>query len=89
MFNRIKPLFINGRRITDSLAIELAEYMNEDRALFVAQLRVERGYTWSLIGEECARVWGKDLCRRPGAGAALCELAAAYLGEDWDYLDSM
>lgn len=89
MFKRNKPLYINGRQITDPIAIQLAEFMNDDRAMFVANLRVERGYTWSLIAEECARAWNKELCAHPGAGQALCGLASAYLGEDWDYLDSL
>ncbi len=89
MFKRIKPLFINGRQITDPLAIEMAEYMNEERALYVAHLRVEREYTWSMITEECAREWGKNFGGRLGAGQSLCGLASAYLGENWDYLDSV
>lgn len=89
MFKRIKPLFIEGREITNPLAIELAQYMNEERALFVAHLRVECEFTWSMIAEECARAWGKDFGGRFGAGQSLCELAAAYLGETSDYLDSL
>jgi hypothetical protein len=40
MFKRLKPLVIHGRQITDPLAIELAQFMNDDRALYVAELPV-------------------------------------------------
>jgi hypothetical protein len=39
MFKRLKPLVIHGRSITDPLAIELAQCMTDERALFVAELR--------------------------------------------------
>jgi hypothetical protein len=89
MFKRLKPLFINGRQITDPLSIELAQYMTEDRALFVAQLRVERELTWRMVALECGRAWGKGWGERQDVGAALCGLAAAHLGEDWTYLDPL
>jgi hypothetical protein len=89
MFKRRKPLFINGRQITDPLSIELAQYMTEDRALFVAHLRVEREYTWRTIAIECGRAWGKGWGEQQDVGEALCGLAAAYLGEDWLYLDTL
>jgi hypothetical protein len=89
MFKRRKPLIVEGWEITDPVAIELAQYLTEDRALFVAQLRVEREYTWRMVGEECGRAWGKDWGTRQDVGAALCGLAAAHLGEDWDYLDTL
>ncbi len=89
MFKRIKPLVIHGRLIMSPLAIELAQYMNEDRALFVAELRVRREYTWRCVAEECGRAWGKAWGERQDVGEALCGLAAAYLGEDWDYLDTL
>ena len=41
MFKRLKPLAIHGRQITDTLAVELAQFMNDDRALYVAELRVQ------------------------------------------------
>lgn len=87
-FKRLKPLLIGRREITNPLAIELAQYVTEDRALFIAHLRVEREYTWRMVAEECARAWGKEWEARQDVGAALCELAAAHLGEDWDYLDT-
>lgn len=88
MFKRINPLVINGRAITDPMAIELAQYMTDERAAFVADLRVTREYTWRMISEECSRAWGKPWGARQDIGAALCGLASAFLGEDWDYLDS-
>jgi hypothetical protein len=88
MFKRLKPLEINGRKITDRLAIELAQYMNEDRALFVAELRVQRGYTWRSVADECGTAWGKGWGPRQDIGAVLCGLASTWLGEGWDYLDT-
>jgi hypothetical protein len=58
MFKRLRPLEIQGRQITDPLAIEVARFMTEDRALFVAERRVRRGYTWRVIAGECGRAWG-------------------------------
>lgn len=55
MFKRIKPLVIHGRTITQPGAAQLAEYMTEERALFVAHLRVEREYTWRMIAEDCGK----------------------------------
>lgn len=89
MFKRLKPLVIRGQQITDPLAVELAQFMNDDRALFVAELRVSRGYTWRMIAEECGRVWGKGWDARQDIGAALCGLASTYLGEGWGYLDAL
>ena len=89
MFHRIKPLVINGRPIRDRLAVELAQYLNEDRALFVADLRVRREFTWRSIAGECGLAWGKPWGDRQDVGEALCGLASAYLGEDWDYLDTL
>lgn len=89
MFNWHKPLVIHGRTITDRLAIELGQFMTEDRALFVAELRVRYKYTWRSVAEECGRAWGKPWDARQDIGDALCGLASAYLGEDWGYLDSL
>ncbi len=89
MFKRLKPLTIQGRTITDPLAIEFAPFMTDDRALFVAELRVQREYTWRSIAEECARAWGKQWETSQDIGRALCTLASAHLGEDWDYLDTV
>ena len=89
MFKRLKPLVIQGREISDPVAIELVQYMTEDRALFVADLRVRREFTWRMVAEECARAWGKHWEARQDIGAALCMLAAAYMGEDSDFLDTM
>jgi hypothetical protein len=89
MFKRLKPLMIHGRTVTDPLAIELAQYLTEDRALFVAELRVQREYTWRSVAEECGRAWGKPWSARQDIGAALCGLASAHLGEDWSYLDAL
>ena len=89
IFKRLKPQVIHGRTITDSLAIELAHYMTEDRALFAAELRARRESTWRSVAEECGRAWGKSWGERQDIGAALCGLASAYLGEDWSYLDTL
>ncbi len=89
MFKRIKPLVIHGRVISEPLAVELAQFMTDDRALFVAELRVSKEYTWRSVAEECGRAWGKSWGDRQDVGAALCGLAAVYLGEDWSYLDSI
>src|SRR5262245_26483520 len=83
MFKRLKPLVILGRQITDPLAIKLAQFMNDARALYVAELRVRRGDTWRMIAEDCGRAWNKGWDARQDIGAALCGLASAYLGEDW------
>ena len=55
----------------------------------MAELRVQRGYTWRAIAEECGRAWGKSWDSRQDIGAALCGSASAYLGEDWGYLDEL
>jgi hypothetical protein len=89
VFKRLKPLVIQGRTITDPLAVELAQFVTEERALFVAELRVSRDYTWRMVAEECGRVWGKPWGTRQDIGATLCGLASAHLGEDWNYLDSL
>jgi hypothetical protein len=89
MFNRLKPLVIHGRTITDPLAARLAQYMTDERALLVAELRVQREYTWRMLAEECGRAWGKSWGPRQDIGAALCGLASAHLGEDWGYLDTL
>jgi hypothetical protein len=89
MFKRLKPLIIRDRQITDPLAVELVRFMNDDRALYVAELRVQRGYTWRAIAEDCGRAWGKGWDGRQDIGAALCGLASAYLGEGWGYLDEL
>ncbi len=82
-------MVIHGRAINDPIALELAQHMTEERALFVAQLRITRQYTWRMISEECSRSWMKDWGSCQVVGAALCTLASAYLGEDWDYLDTL
>ena len=89
MFKRLKPLMIHGRTITDPLAIELAQFMTDERALFVAELRVQRECTWRMVAQECGRAWGKPWGARQDIGAALCGLASARLGEDWSYLDTL
>lgn len=89
MFHRDKPLIIRGRRFTDPLAIRLAQHMTEERAMFVAELRVRRGYTWRMVAEECGRAWHKDWGEDQTVGEALCGLASAYFGEDWSYLDTV
>lgn len=89
MFKRNKPLIVHGRTISNPLAIRLAEHMTEDRALFVAELRVNREHTWRSVADECGRAWHKPWGEDQEVGAALCSLAAAYLGEDWDYLDTL
>jgi hypothetical protein len=89
MFNRNKPLIIHGREITDPLAIRLSQHMTDERAMFVAELRVQREYTWRMIAEECGRAWSKDWDETSDVGEALCALAAAYFGEDWGYLDTL
>ena len=89
MFKRLKPLVIHDRQVTDPLAVELAQFMNDDRALYVAELRVLRGYTWRMVAEECGRAWGKGWDDRQDIGVALCGLASAFLGEDWGYLDEL
>jgi hypothetical protein len=89
VFKRNKPLVIQGQQITDPLAIELAQFMSDDRALYVAELRIQRGYTWRSIAEDCGRAWGKGWSDRQDIGAALCGLASAQLGEDWEYLDEL
>lgn len=88
-FKRLKPLFINGREINSPLAIALAQHMTEDRALFVAQLRVKKEHTLRTVAAECGRAWGKGWGERQDVGEALCGLAAAYLGEGWSYLDTL
>lgn len=55
MFKRVKPLVIHGRTITQPGAAQLAEYMTEERALFVAHLRLEREYTWRMIAKIAER----------------------------------
>jgi hypothetical protein len=80
---------IHGRLITNPLAIELAQYMSDERALFVAELRVQREYTWRMVASECGRAWGKPWAETQDVGAALCGLASAFLGEDWSYLDTL
>jgi hypothetical protein len=87
MFKRNKPLIIRGREITSPLAIKLAQHMTEDRAMFVAELRVQREYTWRMVAEECGQAWSKEWGADQDVGAALCALASAYFGEDRDYLD--
>lgn len=89
MFKRKKPLTIHGRSITDPLAVELAQYMTDERALLVAELRVQREYSWRMVAEECGRAWGKPWGARQDVGEALCGLASAHLGEDWAYLDTL
>jgi hypothetical protein len=88
MFNRVTPLVIHGRAINDPLAVKLAEDMTEERALFIAELRITRQYTWRMISEECSRSWKKEWGSSQVVGEALCTLASAYFGEDWDYLDT-
>jgi hypothetical protein len=89
MFKHSKPLVIHGRQITDPLTVELAQFITNERALYVAQLRVQRGYTWRMIAEECGRAWGNGWTDRQDIGEALCGLASAYLGEDWSFLDEL
>ena len=88
MFKRLKP-WLSTDSITDPLAVELARFMNDDRALYVAELRGRRGYTWRMIAEECGRAWRKEWDDRQDIGEALCGLASAYLGEDCGYLDEL
>lgn len=87
MFNRHQPLYINGRQISSSLAIRMAEQMTEERALFVAMLRRDREYTWRMVAEECGQAWSKPWGADQDVGEALCGLASVYLNEDWDDLD--
>lgn len=89
MFKRLKPLFIGTREITCPLAIYLSQYVTEERALFIAELRVNREYTFRMVAEECSRAWEKDWGDRQDIGDALCRLSAAHLGEEWDYLDTL
>jgi hypothetical protein len=78
---------INGREFSERLIIELAPRVASDRAAFIAELRVDREFTWSMVAEECGKAWQKDWgpCQR--VGQALCRIAAAHLGcEDLDSL---
>ena len=88
MFKRNQPLIIQGRTITNPLAIRLAQYMTEERAAFVADLRITKQFTWRMISGECARAWDKPWGEEQDIGKALCELASAYMGEAHDYLDT-
>jgi len=42
-----------------------------------------------MVAGECGRARSKDWGEDQAVGQALCTLAAAYLGEDWDYLDTL
>jgi hypothetical protein len=56
--------------------------MTAEQAAYVRRLRVDRGYTWRAVAETCAIEWGGDWGSNQLAGMALCERAAAMLGED-------
>ncbi len=63
--------------------------MTDERALFVAELREQREYTWRMVAEERGRAWGKPWVASQDLGEALCGLASAHLEEDWTYLDTL
>lgn len=51
-------------------------------AVFVRDLRVDQKCTWRAVAHHCAEAWGGSWGSNQLAGIALCERAAAVLGED-------
>ena len=55
--------------------------MTVDQATFVRQLRVDHEYTWRAVARACAAAWQTEWGSNQFAGIAICERAAALLGE--------
>lgn len=60
-----------------------AQHMTRERAQYVRDLRVVRGYTWRAVAEACCREWQGpwDPPSNQLMGMALCESAATMRGE--------
>jgi hypothetical protein len=60
--------------------------MTRQHALFVRDLRVNKGYTWRMVADTCRDAWtGEwDWAADQTVGREICERAAAILGEDAD-----
>lgn len=88
---------IKGQELTDDLIETLGQagmkvktgfdietlMMTEDEAQFVRLLRVNEGWTYRGVAQETAKAWKTGWGDNQAAGVALCERAAAILGEDW------
>ncbi|MDE2096386.1 MAG: hypothetical protein KGL39_04005 [Patescibacteria group bacterium] len=66
---------------------EIRERMTAERAYRIRELRVTEGYSWRALASQSADDWGDDATWEPKsnqlAGMALCEIAAASMGEDY------
>jgi hypothetical protein len=49
----------------------------------VRKLRVDGDNTWRGVALECSTAWHTDWGEDQIAGMVLCQLTAAYFGEDW------
>lgn len=56
--------------------------LKPEQAAYVRRLRVDEGRSWRGVAWACAQAWGGDWEHNQLAGMALCERAAAMLGED-------
>jgi hypothetical protein len=68
---------------TKAAADEGLAAMTAEQAVFVRSLRVEKDYTWRAVAATCALEWGGDWGSNQLYGMAICERAAALLGEDY------
>lgn len=62
-----------------------AATITSEQAAFVRKLRVDDGWTWRGVAQECHDAWNGDW--QPPSnqimGMALCEVAAKHFGEDY------
>ena len=59
------------------------EQMTLEQAQFVRHLRVDEGYSWRGVAQECADAWAGDWDSNQLAGMAICERAAQMHDEDY------
>jgi hypothetical protein len=76
-------VFINGRPITNTYLLPFIPLINRERAEFVRRLRVEAGYSYRAVAEECENTWGIEGIGSQIVGMNFCAVAAEYFDEDW------
>ena len=57
--------------------------LNNHKARFVRQLRVDKDMSWRAVARCCSKLWGGPWGSNQLAGMVICEKAAKRLGEDF------
>ena len=71
--------------VHDSFLDLSSKIMDKEKADFVRKLRVDEGYSWRAVAEECYKIWGGNW--QPPSnqlmGMVLCEKAAEFFDENY------